>query len=399
MSAALDKCDQLVGDCLRGVRASEPAHRLPHRDEPVGRGERAPACDRGRAPPPRRATRRRPARTSGRSSSGGRPWHTGTGRAARAACRGDLPDHATGTGDDEVGCREREAEVVGERRAGGKQVGAPAAQAWRSRARRRGAARPDPASRQGLRRGLVEAQRAGLPPQTRTTGPSDGRPKRRPRQRAGRLGDRERTARIGRPTTRYFAASRPGSGIRKEDALGERGSEAVGETEVGVGLGQRGRDPAASRGQRHRGRRRSPRRRERRRAAPIDDASDGRRGASAVHHGASCGGAHPPRDAPGPERRRARNPRAGTSGASAGQASRRSSTLTPRSVAPPPRRERAARVPPSRRRRSGTEAVDSTAFTPRDVKEDARPTRGRRRGSSRRRRRREAGCRSGGRGP
>ena len=86
-------------------------------------------------------------------------------------------------------------------------------------------------------------------PKTATTGPSAGRPKRAlPSSRRGAaMRTRDRA-----PDDAVLPAAAPVHLVREEDAARERRSQAVGEAEMRIRLGQRRRDAAQPRRQHHR---------------------------------------------------------------------------------------------------------------------------------------------------
>ena len=167
--------------------------------------------------------------------------------------------------------------------------------------------------------------------------------------------------------------SRPAIGKREEDALRERRGEPVGETEMGVGLGQRRRDPSSPRGQHHR---------------PGDVAAGAEHDVRlpAAQDRAAGAAAPRPRAAPAralAERRPAREARRSrtcrTRSRAQGRAAPRRDPATRRTSPARPARAALLRPPaparrgrPSLRPRSGTAALARPPL-PGDVKEDPDP--------------------------
>ena len=295
------KRDQLLGDDLRGVGAGEARHRLgPSPEAEPGAASSSPTCDR-RSSPGSGTSNAPPPRSNQRAffvwwSAVAYGYGTSSAGCAAAAISQTTPPArettrsaaASAAPKSSVNGRSRYAGAAAPRR---RELGVVAlageVQHGRARPRRTPRSRPrSAAARRGCRRRRARpARRAG----DRT------RPRASPGCRGGtRASDGDRPAHdavLGPVPSR--------DRIGEEDARGERGGEPVRETEVRVGLGQRGRDPPAGRGQRPSGRRRSRRRRERRPAAAArgsDRRRPGRRRRS--RSGAECGGARRPRDAP-----------------------------------------------------------------------------------------------------
>ena len=127
--------------------------------------------------------------------------------------RGELPDRAARARDGQIGDRERVAEVVRRREQDVVGTRDPRANASRSPARRRCAAPPGRAAPYVSAANSFSACAPARPPKTARTAPRRaGRSAARPDSRSP-----PRCARgIGRPTTRYFALSRPGTGYARK---------------------------------------------------------------------------------------------------------------------------------------------------------------------------------------
>ena len=209
-ATAFGEADELVRDLVRGFAASRaPASPRPSRAAARGRrAARRRAPEPARAPAGGRRSRRPPARSSARSAPGGRRSRAGRGRGStasrspraptpsrrRARSRGRPPrarrrSRSAVASEDVVGTGDLRTERLVVALAGDVQDG--------------GAALAERVDGE-----LVERLRAGEPAEDREHRAVGGKPETRPRL----LAARRRGARggTGRPTTRYFAPSRPG---------------------------------------------------------------------------------------------------------------------------------------------------------------------------------------------
>ena len=353
-SSGSRKGDQLLGDLVGRVRARGAKHCLSHPRQPRGVGEQL-------ADEARHALQLRLRDDDGAAAPlevarvlrlviGGRVRIRDEHR--RLARRGQLPDRAAGARDDEVGGRERGAEVVGVREQpvvvavnalSQRLVVALAAEVEHGRARPRPTPRPPARSAQRAlaaaedeqhRPGAGSSKRRAVPPRVARRASAPG-------SAARRRGTSARCASIG---------------IGQEDAPRERRREPVREPEVRVGLRQRRRESAAARPRAPSAPRRSRRRRARRPA-----------GARARIRPQARGGAAPPASSAREQRDRGRRgspeirnvssskPASGTSRASTRSGDPAKVTVhAARAQRFRHRQRRQRRARPSRRLRSGT---------------------------------------------
>ena len=275
---ASGKRHQLLRDDVGGVGLREREHRRSHRREPLrvaeklghlatevelrfGNDHRASAA----------------ARSTGRSSPGGRQSRTGTGRAARASRRPRPPTPSRPRARRPGRQRRARSELVGEGQQPVVGRGAAAARARGSRARPARWSTAGPLSAKASYAASFRRAAPWLPPKTSTTGPSAGSPNSCSRLgrlgRAGARGDRAADDAVLRPVDGRRAES------ARNTAPRERRGEAVREPEVGVRLGQRRRDPERPGGERPSARPRSLPLRGRRRAGGDGGSAGTRQGA------------------------------------------------------------------------------------------------------------------------
>ena len=251
-AAASSTSSSAILSAASGRAAARIAAAIAREPRRVGeqRSRRAPA--RGRAPPPARRPRRPRVRTTraffalvaaGRELAGN--------EHGRQPGGGELPDRAARARDGEVGgavapapisSMNGQQHVVGPRRASAQRVVVALAAEVQHR-------RPDSRPTRRARARSAAARRASRRT-TSTTGPSAGRPS---RSRASARGDRAASARA--PAARRRRTSlrpRPATGSARKTRSRERRREPVGEAEMRIRLGQRGRDPAQPRGEHHR---------------------------------------------------------------------------------------------------------------------------------------------------
>ena len=231
------------------------------------------------------------------------------------------------------------AEVVGLRHEDVVGPAHPFAQRGRSRARRRCAAIGGPPSAQADDRQLVQrASRRRGRRRPRPRGPSSGSPNRARRLVAvgAEVGARDRAADDLVPWAR-----RTRDLVGEEDASGERRREAVREAEMGVGLGERGRNPAQPAPPAPSGRRRSLPLRARRRAGAGRGSRRQAKGAVTARQSARSSASPGLRGRPQIANVSSSKPASGTSRDSTRSATRRTSRSRRARAAPPRLRVRA----------------------------------------------------------
>ena len=212
-----------------------------------------------------------------------------------------------------------------------------------------------PDSRPGRERQSRSAcARPRLPPATSTTGPSAGSSNRR---RASSRGVGRDVVGIGRPTTRYFAPSRPWTGYASSTRRANGAASRLREPEMRVRLGHRRRDPPQPGGEHHRPGDVAAR-------AEHDVRVAGARGSARMPPEPRQRARAPEQRRPGPPReardrgrRRTRSRAQERAAPRRDPATRRTSPSRRGRAAPPPPRAPGRRARPSPRPRSGTAAV------------------------------------------